>query len=241
MIKTLKKEKGVDKMSRPQVYIGYDSREEEAFDVLKYSLEKHSPNVDVHAIVQPDLRERKIYTRERDLTESTEFSITRFLTPYLSNYKGWSLFMDCDMLVTADITELFKLANPIYAVQVVKHYHQPPETTKMDGKRQTNYEKKNWSSVVLWNCGHRKNKNLTPEVINTVQPSFLHRFEWLNEVSDIGELPLSWNFLADFYKKLPEDVLPKNVHYTNGMPFMAGYENTDYNEIWYQYRDEMNS
>lgn len=221
------------------IYIGWDSREDEAFRVLRYSIKKHCPSADVHAIVQSDLRREGIYSREPDPQESTEFSLTRFLTPYLMNYSGWALFMDCDMLVTANIHELFNYADLHSAVQVVKHFHQPIEKTKMDGQVQTLYPRKNWSSVMLFNCGHIKNKNLTPEVVSSVQPSFLHRFQWLEE-SDVGELPLSWNFLSEYYKKLPSDVTPKNIHFTSGSPFMAGYEDCDYSEVWYKYRDEMN-
>lgn len=222
----------------PQVYIGWDSREDEAFRVLRYSLKKHCKNVECHTIVQSDLRKEGLYFRPPD-NSSTEFSLTRFLVPHLMNYDGFALFIDCDQLFTSDVSELFQLADPSYAVQVVKHNHQPSHATKMDGQKQTNYEKKNWSSVVLWNCGHRKNKNITPEVVNSVQPSFLHRFEWLNE-SDIGELPITWNFLAEYYKKLPSDNTPKNIHFTEGSPFMVGYEDCDYSNIWYRYRDEMN-
>ena len=225
-------------MSSPQVYIGYDPREEEAFNVLEYSLSKHCPDVETHALRQPNLREAGLYTREVDKLGATEFSLTRFLVPYLTGYKGWALFIDCDQLFTDDVSKLFRLANPIYAVQVVKHMHEPMEDVKMDGCVQTRYPKKNWSSVMLFNCGHNKNKNLTPEVVSSVSPKFLHRFEWLDE-SDVGEIPLEYNFLVEYYKMYPGGALPKNIHFTNGMPFMPGYEDCDYSEIWYKYRDEM--
>ncbi len=225
-------------MGKLQVYIGFDPREEEAFNVLEYSLKKHSPNVDTHAIKQTDLRERGVYTREVDKLSATAFSLTRFLVPYLNNYKDWALFIDCDMLFTDSVDGLFNLANPSCAVQVVKHNHQPIEATKMDGRVQTLYPKKNWSSVMLFNCGHNKNKNLTPEVVSSVQPKFLHRFEWLDD-NDVGELPLEYNFLVEYYKMYPNGILPKNIHYTNGMPFMKGYEECDYSEIWFKYRDEL--
>ena len=225
-------------MSKLQVYIGYDPREEEAFNVLEYSLKKHCPDVSTHAIRQPDLREKGVYTRELDKLGATEFSLTRFLVPYLNDYKDWALFIDCDMLFTDSVEKLFNLANPSCAVQVVKHNHQPMDDIKMDGCVQTRYPKKNWSSVMLFNCGHTRNRNLTPEVVSSVQPSFLHRFQWLDE-KDVGEIPLEYNFLVEYYKPYPNDILPKNIHYTLGMPFMKGYEDCDYSEIWYKYQNEM--
>ena len=220
-----------------RIFVGYDAREDEAWEVCRYSILKHCPEAIVRPIIQQELRKKKIYTRKKD-NASTEFSLTRFLVPYLVDYSGWALFIDCDMLFTDSVEKLFKLINPIYAVQVVKHNHQPMEIIKMDGQEQTLYPKKNWSSVMLFNCGHNKNKNLTPEVVSSVQPKFLHRFEWLDE-KDVGELPLEYNFLVEYYKMYPNGILPKNIHFTNGMPFMSGYEDCDYSDIWYQYRDEM--
>ena len=223
---------------KPQVYIGWDSREDEAFRTLRYSIKKHCPIADVHAIVQSELRQDGIYTRQPNLDESTEFSLTRFIIPYLMNYEGWAVFLDCDMLVTTNIMELFELADPKCAVQVVKHNYTPHQKIKMDGKKQTNYEKKNWSSVMLFNCGHEKNKNLTVEVINSVNPAFLHRFWWLDS-TDTGELPVDWNFLVEWYKPFPDNILPKNIHWTLGGPWFDNYKDTDYAEIWGRYRDEM--
>lgn len=223
---------------RPQVYIGFDPKEEVAFDVLRYSIKKFCPQTDIHALIQSELRRQGLYTRERDPKESTEFSLTRFLVPHLQDYKGWALFMDCDMMVTTNIMELFELADPKFAVQVVKHFHEPFSKVKMDNQQQTKYPKKNWSSTILFNCGHIKNRNLTPEVISTVQPSFLHRFEWLDEYADIGELPLVWNFLVDYYKA-PKGITPKNLHWTSGGPWFDNYKNCDYANYWNDMYREM--
>jgi lipopolysaccharide biosynthesis glycosyltransferase len=224
-------------MYKPQVYIGFDNRESEAFDVLKYSIKKHCPPANITGLIQNDLRRKGIYTRPTDEKASTDFSLTRFLVPYLNDYTGWALFMDSDMLVTTDIQELFSLADPHFAVQVVKHNHQPFESRKMDDQVQTRYEKKNWSSVVLYNCGHEKNKNLLPEVVNAVSPAYLHRFWWLQE-QEIGDLPMEWNFLVDYYKK-PSNIVPKNIHFTSGGPWFSEYRDVDYSELWYQYKKEM--
>lgn len=225
-------------MSKLQVRVGWDSREAEAYDVLNYSIKKHCKNVEIEPIIQSELRRKGIYNRPTDKLGSTEFSLTRFLTPKLVDYSGWALFVDCDFLCTRNLTEVFEYADPKYAVLVVKHCHWPPEKTKMDNQIQTQYEKKNWSSCILFNCAHEKNKSLTPEVINSVEPKYLHRFWWLDETKDIGELPIDFNFLVGYYKPW-EDKIPLFLHYTNGMPFMYGYGQCDYSDIWYRYRDEM--
>ena len=223
-----------------KVYIGYDEREHEAYEVCKYSIEKHTPNVDVRPLVQSQLREQGHYWREKD-EAATAFSLTRFLVPALTDYRGWAVFMDCDMLVTEDLRSAFwkgDYDSNQYAVYVVKHFHDPQESVKMDGQKQEPYPRKNWSSVMLWNCGHPKNRNLTPEVINTVQPSFLHRFQWLED-QDIGGLPLGFNFLEGYYKPFPDGKLPTIIHMTNGGPWFDTHQDVDYADVWRQYRDEM--
>lgn len=224
---------------KPYVWVGWDSRETEAYDVCKYSIKKHCPEAIVEPIIQSDLRRRGVYTRDVDFKASTEFTITRFLTPYLMNYQDWAIFCDCDFLFNCNVKEIFELADPKYAVQVVKHNHQPFwEKIKMDQQRQTNYERKNWSSMMLWNCGHEKNKDLTKEVVNSVSPRFLHRFYHLRD-EDIGELPLTYNFLSMYYHALPDNQVPKVIHYTSGTPLMEGHENDDYASTWMNTYEEM--
>jgi lipopolysaccharide biosynthesis glycosyltransferase len=163
---------------------------------------------------------------------ATEFAISRFLVPHLAK-SGWALFMDCDMLVRADLMELFALADPSKAVMCVKHRHVPPPGLKMDGQEQTRYARKNWSSVMLLNRDHPANKRLTVEMINSVPGRDLHRFCWLED-DKIGELPPEWNFLVG-HTKLPRGKSPKIVHFTEGTPAMAGYENVEFaDEFWAQ-------
>ena len=218
------------------VFVGYDEREDIAYEVCKYSILKHSPEVEVIPIKQDEMRADGIYTREPD-DASTDFSLTRFLVPELMGFNGPALFMDCDILVTDDIWHLFHLFDPQYAVQVVPHHHTPHEILKMDGRKQTNYPRKNWSSVVLWNCGHPKNHNLTAGVVNEVNPSFLHRFEWL-ETHEIGHLPVTMNFLVEYYKK-PLSAIPLLIHFTGGGPWMENYDCVDYGNMWRRYKEEM--
>lgn len=225
-------------MYKPRVFVGYDQKEDEAYNVLKYSIKKHNSSAIVEPIVQSDLRRKGLYTRDVDPRASTEFSITRFLTPKLANYDGWALFMDCDFLCLGDIAEVFDYADPRYALMVVKHAHYPPQQLKMDNQVQMQYEKKNWSSCMLFNCSHEKIRNLTPEVVSSVEPKFLHRF-WFLDGADIGELPVRFNFLVDYYKRWEDN--PLLLHFTNGVPIMPGYENCDYSELWYNYQEEMKS
>lgn len=218
-----------------RIFIGYDSREEEAYNTCVNSIKKNSAgSYKISPIKLSYLRSQKIYTREKDLLSSTDFSFSRFLVPYLSNYKGWSLFCDCDFVFLKDIEHLFKLCDDRYAVMVCKHEYTPTNTRKMDGKIQTVYPRKNWSSLVLWNCSHVKNKNVTPEMVNTETGQFLHRFLWLDD-EDIGSIPIQWNWLVNWYKE-PEDGSPYALHFTEGGPWFEEYKDCEYSEYYNQYK-----
>ena len=220
-----------------KVWIGWDPREQEAYDVCRFSIEKHTVLSEVSPLRQGDLRAAGLYWRPKDAA-ATDFSLTRFLVPRLQGYEGWALFCDCDFLFTADLAGLFALADDRHAAMVVKHNHQPTEALKMDGQVQAGYPRKNWSSLILWNCGHPKNANLTPEVVSTVAPSFLHQFQWLRD-EEVGELPILWNFLVGFYKPPTRAHLPMGIHYTSGGPWFEGHAAVDYAADWRHYREEM--
>ena len=219
-----------------KIYIGYDSREEDAFKVCQYSIKKHaSIPVQIIPLKQKDLRISGIYTRNNDSLSSTEFSFTRFLIPYLSNYSGASIFCDCDFVWTTDISELLHCYDSNFAVQVVKKAYVADNTVKMNGHVQTNYERKNWSSMILWNCGHKSNLSLTPEIVNNESGLYLHQFKWLND-GEIGSLDKSWNHLVDVDGPIH---LPKAIHYTNGGPWFENYKNCGYADVWLSYYNEM--
>ena len=215
-----------------KVFIGYDSREDIAYQVARYSLLRHaSGDVTVHAIRQPAVRELGLYTRPADASASTEFSLTRFLTPYLvAQTSGWSLFTDCDFLFTADIRGVLSGLDPAKAVYVVQHEYDPAHDIKMDGKKQTRYPRKNWSSFMLFNNAHPDVRALTPEIVNSATPAFLHRFDWVQDQSQIGALDLDWNFLQGEYPK--PATTPRVVHFTNGGPWFAEWKNVDYADLW---------
>lgn len=226
-----------------RIYIGYDPKEDVAYEVCRYSLLKHSSiPLEIIPIKQSVLREQSLYTRPRGSLESTEFSFTRFLTPFLAGYKGWAVFVDCDFLYLGDIKELFDLVDDKYAVMCVQHDYTPKETTKMDGAVQTLYPRKNWSSMVLYNCGHVKNSVLTPEVVNKETGAFLHRFMWLDD-EEIGEVPFVWNFLVGHNKVVEGDLgtYPKAIHYTLGGPWFESWKDCEFGELWLKELEEMNA
>ena len=217
------------------VFVGYDSREDIAFRVCEYSLYKNSPNAEVKPIKQWEMRKSGHYSREEDKLGSTEFTFTRFLVPHLMNMKGWALFCDCDFVWDGDVKEIFEQADPRYAVMVVKHNHIPKNTVKMDGKPQSQYPRKNWSSMILWNCEHPSNAKLTLDDINNQTGSYLHRFQWLDD-SEIGELNVQYNFLVGYNKvEQCKNGKPVAYHWTEGGPWFDQYMDCDFKNVWYRY------
>jgi lipopolysaccharide biosynthesis glycosyltransferase len=220
-----------------KIFIGYDSREDIAYQVCVHSLnQRASLPIEIKPIDLSDLRDKGIYNRKNDPLASTEFTYSRFLTPYLTGWNGWALFCDCDVLFLSDIVELFKLKDNSKAIMCVPHDHKPTEKQKMDGVPQTCYHRKNWSSVVLYNCEHPANRVLTPDCINSQTGKFLHQFEWLDD-NDIGYLPESWNWLEGWSKKT--DTLPHAIHYTRGGPWFKLHHTIEYADLWLREHDSL--
>jgi lipopolysaccharide biosynthesis glycosyltransferase len=219
-----------------KVFIGYDSRETIAWQVCQHSLLRHAKTeIEIYPIKQQTLRELGLYTRPRDATASTEFSLTRFLTPYLAAHDGWTVFVDCDFLFTTDITKVVEGLDRLKAVHVVQHDYTPANRVKMDAQTQTTYPRKNWSSFMLFNNAHPAVKALTPAVANLASPAFLHRLQWISDESLIGALPRTWNFLVGEYPKPAE--LPHAIHFTNGGPWFEDWKQVDYADLWCAERD----
>ena len=212
------------------VFVGYDADEIVAYHALCQSIiERSSAPVRFTPIALSTLG--AVFKRERAPQQSTDFAFSRFLTPYLSGYAGWSLFMDCDMLVRADIAELFALADDQYAVMVCKHDYAPSTDVKFLGRTQTRYEKKNWSSVMLFN--NARCRALSPEYVATASGLELHQFKWLEGDHAIGDLPLTWNWLVGEY---PYEAGARNAHFTLGGPDFEAYAACDYAEEWREAR-----
>ena len=212
-----------------KIFIGYDQKEAVSFHALSHSLLRHAEvPISITPITQNSLT--RIYSRPSDPRQSNSFSFTRFLVPYLCNYEGCALYMDCDMLVTENIGGLFdELKAKDEAVHVVKHEYKSKMSTKYLGNKNYHYPRKNWSSFVFWNCGATANSAITPDLVSSAEPAFLHRFQWLKD-EDIGELGTEWNFLVGEYDK--KDVVPKNIHWTLGGPYFNEFSNADYAEMW---------
>lgn len=227
-----------------KICMGWDSREEIAYSVAEYSIAKRSNYpVEIIPLKASDLSKAGLLNRTvvvkngqswdviSEAPQSTEFAISRFLTPLVVK-TGFVVFMDCDIVCRADIKELFDLADPRYAVQCVKHNYKPIEGQKMDGQLQTLYQRKNWSSVMMFNCDHPANKWLTVETINAMPGRFLHAFSWLNN-EQIGGLPKEWNCLVGEEGYNIEEA--KLLHYTRGGPWMKVSNGELADKIW---RDE---
>lgn len=222
-----------------RVFIGYDAREAEAYRVAVSSmLRRASAPVDVTPLEIGRLQSAGLLTRPVDArggmydlhsraSQSTDFAVSRFLVPVLAQ-TGPALFIDCDMLFMDDVAELFALFDPRYAVQVVKHDHRPERTTKMNGAEQTRYPRKNWSSVMLWNCCHPANKRLSLWDVNHRPGRDLHALYWLAD-DEIGPLPSAWNWLVNEQCK-PPDV--KLAHFTNGGPWFPNWVPRFHDELW---------
>lgn len=171
----------------------------------------------------------KMFTRKRSVHDSTDFSVSRFLTPYLSLYKGWSLYLDNDMIVRSDIAELFSLADSQYSVMCVKHNQIVESNTKFFGAEQYEYRLKNWSSVMLFN--NERCKKLTVDYVNNAKGLDLHQFRWLRSEEEIGSLPLEWNYLVA--NKNQTDKSPKLIHYTEGGPYFKETAECEYSDDWF--------
>lgn len=215
-----------------KIFIGYDSVEAAAYNTLCHSILANAKRpVSITPIVLDQLRH--VYKRPRDPKQSNEFSFTRFLVPYLCNYQGYALFMDCDMMLRTDINEIMTKIHSNNAVSVVKHEHNPEEEFKYLGNKQYKYRRKNWSSVMLFNC--EKCITLTPNYINEASAMDLHQFAWTRD-NMIGELDQEWNHLVGYY---PPNKNAKIVHYTIGGPWFDEYSNAEFNNEWLKYCHDM--
>ena len=210
-----------------KIVVGFDQRESVAYHTFTQSIiEKSSLPVSFIPLAINALKGYK----ETHTDKSNDFIYSRFLSPHLNAFEGWAIFADGDMICQADIKELWDLRDESKALLVVKHDYQTKAHKKYLGNINENYPRKNWSSVILWNCAHPKHKILTPEFIASQTGKYLHRFSWLDD-NDIGELPKEWNWLAIEY---PEHKNAKLIHYTLGTPCFKEYKNTEMADIWYE-------
>ena len=220
-------------MEKFNIYIGFDQKEAIAYHAFCQSLiEKSTIPIQITPLALNNLN---LYS-EKHNDRSNDFVYSRFLTPFLNNYDGWALFADGDMICQSDIRELFDLRDDSKALMVVKHDYKTKQEKKYLGNINENYPRKNWSSVILWNCNHPKHKILSPDFVKNQTGKYLHRFSWLND-EEIGELPIEWNWLAIEYDENPN---AKIVHYTLGTPCFNDYRDSSMSNIWHSIYKKLN-
>jgi lipopolysaccharide biosynthesis glycosyltransferase len=208
------------------VAIGYDPKESIAYHVCCNSIIRTTSQP--VAIIPLALNIFENY-KETHSDGSNHFVYTRFLVPHLMGYNGWAIYIDGDMILQSDIEELWQLRDESKAVMVVKHNYKTKMPTKYLGAKNDDYPRKNWSSVILWNCQHPANQLVTPEFVQNSTGSQLHRFNWLSDEL-IGDLPIEWNWLADEYGANTD---AKLIHYTLGTPCFEEFANTPMSELWH--------
>ena len=217
---------GANQMELIRLVVGFDQREAIAYHVFVQSVIQNSNNpISFHPLSKKALS----FYNETHSDRSNAFTYSRFLTPYLMNFEGWAIYLDGDMVCQEDISLLWKLKDSSKAVQVVKHEYKTKSNMKYLKNINVDYPKKNWSSVIIWNCSHPKNKVLAPEFISSSDGKFLHRFMWLDE-DDIGEIPAEWNWLATEYSPNPD---AKLIHYTLGTPCFSKYSQSEMSDEWH--------
>lgn len=231
------------------IWIGWDPREAAAFAVARESCKKHlNIPIPIHGLVLDDLIKAGLYKRPieyrtvgdksvmwdivSDAPMSTEHANARFFVPKLAE-NGWALFVDGDVMFRGNVRLLFEQLDPAKAVYCVQHRHEPANTVKMDGQKQTVYPRKNWTSVLAWNCDHPANKALTFKVLNETPGRDLHRLFWLDD-NDIGELDPVWNFLVGYTDPA---ISPTIAHFTDGVPDMQGYHDVPFADEWRMFRN----
>ena len=223
-----------------KVYIGFDPQERRAFSVAAASLARHASvpldvqPLNLERLVTSGLHTRPIDRRGDELydlisgaPQATEFALTRFLVPILGQ-SGWALYLDCDVVVLGDVGELLHTVDPCKAISVVQHRHEPTDDRKMAGKQQSIYERKNWSSLMLWNLSHPANRRLTLQAVNSWQGRDLHRLCWLHD-AEIGALDAGWNWLVN---EQPRPERLRVAHFTAGGPWLANWRPAPHDDIW---------
>lgn len=210
-----------------EVFIGYDARESVAYHVCANSIIRHAS---VPVSLSPLALNSLPGYHEKHADGSNQFIYSRFLVPHLRNYQGWALFMDGDMILRTDIAELWAMRDESKAVMCVHHDYKTKASQKYLGAVNQDYPRKNWSSVVLWNCGHPANRGVTPQFVEAATGAQLHRFTWLPD-DLVGEIPKVWNWLPDEFGPNPE---AKLLHWTLGTPCFHEYATASMAEEWHR-------
>jgi len=213
------------------VFVGWDSRSIAAYDVCVASLQATSSiPLRIAPLIDQELRARGLYWRPADPLASTEFTYTRFLTPHLAGEEGLAVYCDSDFLWRGDIAQMIEAIDPTKAVSCVQHEYTPAETEKMEGRPQSAYPRKNWSSLMVFNCAHADVRTLTPHVVNEQTGAYLHRLQWTAD-AHIGAIAETWNWLEG-WSETPPDGPPNVIHFTRGGPWLTSYADVQYADLW---------
>ena len=212
-----------------KVFIGHDSRQEQNTLVCERSIRKYNKSIEIIPIVKSEME--RDYGFDRVSDGSTEFTYTRFLVPYICRYQGVALFCDSDFVWLCDPEELMGYYEDKLAVHCVQHNKMPVRSKeKMEGKKNESYPRKWWSSLMLFNCEHQFCKRLTPDSVNHLEASALHRMYWA--ANAIGELPVEYNYLVGYYEN---DIVPKALHFTDGTPMYESYRDEPFAEKYFEF------
>ena len=220
---------------RVRLFIGHDSKQSAISDTCRLSIQDHS-DIRIETIHLSSLEASGLFWRQQ-AEGSTDFAFTRFLTPYLKGFYGYAIFCDSDFIWNCDPLDLLDLIDPMKAVSVVQHNIQKDQIKpfKMDGQKQSWYPRKNWSSLMVFNCDHPFTKRLTPHTVSESPAGYLHEFQWCDNKS-IGSIPHTYNYLVGYYNDISD---PKAVHYTDGGPWHAGYENVEFADRFNFYKQKV--
>lgn len=213
-----------------RIYIGYDEKLKEQYNMCEYSIRKHCKDVEIIKLDKNDLIARGLYTRINNIMDATDFSMTRFFVPYLNDFEGVALYIDSDFIMTRSVKEIFDSFDKTNAIALVKHNYVSKFDEKANGKVNLRYPRKNWSSLMMFNCGHPSNKILNLEYLNNTDSTMLHSISWL-PYPEVGEFPQDYNFLVGEYEKIP-----LGLHYTIGEP----KPDSDFYNEWIELKNEMN-
>ena len=220
---------------RVRLFIGHDSKQSAISDTCRLSIQDHS-DIRIETIHLSSLEAGGLFWRQQ-AEGSTDFAFTRFLTPYLKGFYGYAIFCDSDFIWNCDPLDLLDLIDPMKAVSVVQHNIQKDQIKpfKMYGQKQSWYPRKNWSSLMVFNCDHPFTKRLTPHTVSESPAGYLHEFQWCDNKS-IGSIPHTYNYLVGYYNDISD---PKAVHYTDGGPWHTGYENVEFADRFNFYKQKV--
>lgn len=221
------------------IFAGFDQREEAGYHAFTSSLLEHASAPFTVTPLHLPLFRSFYAPGVRD--GSNAFVYTRFLIPFLQGYTGSAIFCDgSDMLLRADIAELWALRDQYKPVQVVKHDYRTRWPRKYLGTQMEapneDYPRKQWSSVMILNCMHMSWRKITPESVQQMTGPELHRFSWLAD-DQIGELPKVWNWLVQEDGANPD---AKLLHFSSGIPLIPMHAEVAHAEDYWRQAARMN-